>query len=103
MNQRSEESKPIKDLPAGMEHIRVWTATRSGGAGTVSEYVAIFNLDDKPATLHFTWDQLGLRAGGVEASNVFTKERAPKKVEITLPGHGSTVYSLIEVKGSGAK
>jgi len=103
MDQGSEVSKPIKALPAGMEHIRIWTAKQGGWEGTPPEYVAIFNLDDKPATLHFTWAQLGLRAGDSGVKDIFINAPAVDKVELMLPAHGSTVYTSLVPINSRAK
>jgi hypothetical protein len=56
---------------------------------------AIFNLDDVPATVHFTWDELGLRARK-ESRDLFTgaKVAAWKPVVLTIPAHGSKVYRV---------
>jgi hypothetical protein len=56
--------------------------------------VAIFNLNDKPVTLHFTWKQLGAR--GTVAHSLWDKKtaKAAAPVTLTLPAHGSTIYRL---------
>jgi len=96
MDQGAQSSEPIRDLPSGMERVRVWASTQSGYRGTAPKTVAIFNLDDKPVTLHFTWAQLGLKSrepGAVDISDGF---KSPKGVEKTLPPHGSIVYRNLE-------
>ena len=96
MDQGTLSSEPVKNLPSGMEHVRVWTAAESGWRGTGPRYVAIFNLDDKPVSLHFTWAQLGLKSGDQGAVDVLNGFKAPKGVEKTLPAHGSVAYRNLE-------
>jgi alpha-galactosidase len=92
-DQKSQASRPVQNLPAGFEHIRVWEA--SGGTGSHPDFCALFNLDDKPATLNFTWDQLGIN-GKKEARNIYGGTRSNTKgpIAITLPPHGSAIYRL---------
>ena len=68
-------------------------------------FVAFFNLDDKPVTLHFTWVQLGLDGSKNGAQNIFngSKSKSTKEVEISLPAHGSTVYRNLVSLNSRAK
>jgi hypothetical protein len=83
MDQNTHDNHPLKDLPAGFESIRIWEATKSGVKGNAPRYIAVFNLGDKPAELHFTWAQLGLS----------DSSQSGGKVDLTLPAHGSRVYS----------
>ena len=82
MDQATVDNHPIKNLPAGFEDIRVWEATKSGWRGTAPRFVAIFNLGDKPAELHFSWAEFGLT----------DSLKAPEKVNLTLPAHASKVF-----------
>jgi hypothetical protein len=93
INQNAWESKPVKDLPAGFENVRVWRAA-SGVKIGVHDDVALFNLDDKPVTLHFTWKQIGAR--GTEVHNLWDGKsmKAADPVVLTLPAHGSAIYRL---------
>lgn len=93
INQHAAESHPIKDLPAGFDHARVWEA--SVGAGRAKQYFALFNLDDYPVALHFTWAALGAH-GAREMRNVWDGHRAKASgtVAVTLPPHGSTIYQV---------
>ena len=86
MDQATVDNHPIKDLPAGFENIRVWEATKSGWRGTAPRFVAIFNLSDKPAELHFGWSELGLS----------DSSKTPEKVNLTLPAHASKVFSNLK-------
>jgi len=92
MNQWTYENHPLKRLPPGFENVRVWVATNLQGRGSQSIFVALFNLDDKPVELHFNWAQLGLTAGDLAAEDMFSHAKASKKVDITLPAHGSTAF-----------
>jgi hypothetical protein len=93
INQKAWESKPVKDLPAGFENVRVWRAA-SGVKIGVHDDVAFFNLDDKPVTLHFIWKQMGAR--GTEVHNLWDGKsmKAADSVVLTLPAHGSAIYRL---------
>ena len=56
---------------------------------------ALFNLDDVPATVHFTWDDLGLRARKQSIDLIAgTKVAAWKPVALTIPAHGSMIYRV---------
>jgi hypothetical protein len=93
INQRAWESKPVKDLPAGFENVRVWRAATGVKIG-VHDDIAIFNLDDKPVTLHFTWKQMG--AQGTVVHNLWDGKsvKAADPVVLTLPAHGSALYEV---------
>jgi hypothetical protein len=93
INQKARESHPVKDLPAGFENVRVWEASMDTHSAT--RYFALFNLDDKPVTLHFTWEQLGV-LGNKQAGNLWdgSKMKTADPVELTLPAHGSTIYRV---------
>lgn len=97
LNQNATLSRPV-DVSAlpGFANARVWRATIGApGARGYTEYFGLFNLDDKPATLHASWKQLGLD-GKHAATNAWddatTKES--KEITVTLPAHGSAVYQV---------
>jgi hypothetical protein len=94
IDQKAWESHPVKDLPAGFESVRVWSASEEAFANP-HEFIALFNLDDKPVTLRFSWAQLGIRASK-EARNLWdgSKANGSNPVVLTLPAHGSTVYRI---------
>ena len=94
INQTAEESRPISALPTGFENVRAWRATAME-AGAPVQYVALFNIDDKPATLNVTWNQLGY-PGSHSTLDLWTgtKRQAASSFTVTLPAHGSVVYRL---------
>ncbi|MGA9068941.1 MAG: glycoside hydrolase family 27 protein [Terracidiphilus sp.] len=95
INQQATWSRPVTKLPAGFENVRVWEASLTAGA-KAPDFLAFFNLDDKPVTLHSNWKQLGLENGKYWAQNLWSKDsfKETKDVTVTLPAHGSTVYAL---------
>ncbi|MGA2847439.1 MAG: glycoside hydrolase family 27 protein [Terracidiphilus sp.] len=95
INQKTWESQPVKDLPVGFENVRVWTASEEAFANP-PEFLALFNLDDKPVTLHFKWEQVCARCAKSEAHNLFDGShfKTSEPAEIALPAHGSAVYRV---------
>lgn len=99
MNQNVTYSHPIdnKDLPPGFENARVWRATIDApGSRNYAEFFAIFNLDDKPVTLHANWKQLGLEGSKHQVQDVWsnTAVKDSKEIGATLPPHSSAVYEV---------
>ncbi len=95
LNQQSRESHPVTDLPGDFEHIRVWAATTETGANAPM-YMALFNLNDKAAVLHFKWSDVGVKRGHKRAVNLNTGAGtdATKAVELNLPAHGCAIFWL---------
>jgi hypothetical protein len=99
MNQNVTWSRPMDaaTLPAGFEHARVWRGTiNAAGARNYAEFIAFFNLDEKPATLRASWKQLGLEGGKHRSRNLWTDkaEKEAKEINVTLPAHGSAVFQV---------
>ena len=94
VNQRGLDNHPVRRLPAGFGRVRVWSATVKEPAQSTA-YFAFFNTDDKPVTLHFSWDQFG-RSGKDYVINLFDGGQLPPDapVNITLPVHGCAFYGL---------
>jgi hypothetical protein len=92
VDQHTHDNHPVEHLPSGFENARVWMA--SGKAG--ERYVAVFNLDDKPASLQANWEQLGLPSGMHAARELWSGHRvdASERLQVTLPAHGSVIYSV---------
>jgi alpha-galactosidase len=92
VDQMSHGNHPVEKLPPGFENARVWVA--SGKAG--QRFLGVFNLDDKPATLAASWDELGLDAGNHAASDLWEGHRvdATDRLKVTLPPHGSALYEV---------
>jgi alpha-galactosidase len=95
IDQQAAESHPLRDLPAGFEHVRAWEAQMDASRQSRS-YFAFFNLDDKPVTLHAAWEQLGLNGDRHAASNVWDGNKLPPSegIDVSLPAHGSTIYRV---------
>ncbi len=105
LDQETFDNHPLKDLPAGFDGILAWGAAKQpfdiiaahkrGKPATVA--IALFNVSDKPANLHFSWSQFGFDSTSLVSRNIFDsrKNRGQQPIDIVLPPHGSTVY-LIE-------
>jgi alpha-galactosidase len=93
INQTAWASHPIA-LPAGFEHYRAWEAF-AGNRAQPTRYIAIFNLDDKPAHLSAQWMQLGL-SGRHAVRDLWSDEVRPESAELSLdlPPHGSAVFRV---------
>jgi len=95
VNQKSRESHPLKSLPDGFEQVRAWQASERDAANS-PDFIALFNLDEKPVTLHFAWEQLGVPKEKRSLHDIFAGSifDATKPAAITIPAHGSTIYRI---------
>lgn len=96
IDQNAVESHPVKNLPPGSEHARVWMARVNVKGGTRT-YLAFFNLDDKPVKLQGTWKQFGISDNYMHAvRDILTSIKGvpTDDIEVTLPAHGSTIYAV---------
>jgi len=95
IDQASQNNHPVENLPSGFENLRVWVASGAGRDLSI-RYLAIFNLDDKPASVEARWDSLGLSSGSLTARDVWAGHLLPASdhLKITLPGHGCALYAL---------
>jgi alpha-galactosidase len=93
INQTAWASHPIA-LPAGFENYRVWEAL-AGRRAQPTRYIAIFNLDEKPAHLSAQWAQLGLRDRHA-VRDLWNGEVRPTSSELSvdLPAHGSALFRV---------
>lgn len=93
VNQTTWESHPLAP-PPGFDQAQVWTA-RGGSRGKPARYIAFFNLKDRPVQLGTTWKQLGI-AGVHSALDLWsgTKLPATRRINLTLPAHGSAIYRV---------
>ena len=94
VNQKATASREVTSRPPGLQAARVWEASLEKYTDAPA-ICAIFNPDDVPVTVHFTWEELGLRARK-ESHDLFTgaKEAAWKPVNLTIPAHGSKIYRV---------
>ncbi len=91
MNQTAWESYPVADW--GGDHARAWVALSGSHTKPVAT-VALFNLDDRPAKLHVTWKQLGVRGSALH--DLWSGKRHPTAsgITVSLPAHGSAIYRV---------
>jgi len=96
VNQRTDASQPIATLPPGFERARVWVAHETLAAHGSRWFVALFNLDDAPATLHASWSQLHIHAAKPAIRNLWNGVETPASdgVNVTLPAHGCAIYRI---------
>jgi len=94
VNQKATESHEVTNPPPGLLAVRVWVISMESYTNE-PVICALFNLDDVPATVHFTWDELGLRARK-ESRDLITGARvaAWKPVALTVPAHGSKIFRV---------
>jgi alpha-galactosidase len=95
INQAATEAKPVETHAPEFAHARVWFA--ASGTQKPQYYFAFFNLDDKPVTLHFKWNDLWLRfAGKRVATDLWDGTKSPQSedMEVSLPPHSSSVYRV---------
>jgi alpha-galactosidase len=92
LNQHVSSSHAVKELPAGFENVRVWSAA-TGASKDAHQFFAFFDIDDKPLKIHFAWNALG-RTGSVSVTNLWDGSKSPasETMDIALPNHGSAVY-----------
>ena len=71
----------------------VWTARPDQDSGY---YVAVFNLQDSPQAVHFTWKDLSLPEGTHTIRDLWEhKDLQPaKSLEMNLPPHGCILYRV---------
>jgi alpha-galactosidase len=94
LDQTGRGARPVKDLPPEFAHVRVWI-TSQGARKTPRKYLALFNLDDLPVTVHASWKQLGL--GGSHSVHSLWDGASfadSELLNVTLPAHGSAVWQL---------
>lgn len=94
-NQHAQESHPVKDLPPGFEHMRVWVASKPGKPNP-AYLIAFFNLDEKPVELQITLQQLGLhfpkdQTAHLDCNKVKTSVSDSQSITVFGHAHGSTV------------
>jgi hypothetical protein len=71
----------------------LWLARPASGDGY---YIAVFNLDSVPQTLHYSWKEAGLPKGKYHVRDLWEKkDLAPmKSLAVTLQPHASVLYKL---------
>jgi hypothetical protein len=81
----------------------VWVSTPAPRAGAMplgatrrSRYLALFNLQATPRTLHHAWQELGLSGARYSLRDLWEHRDLPAAdaVEVALPPHGSVIYRV---------
>ncbi|HXE22859.1 MAG TPA: glycoside hydrolase family 27 protein, partial [Rhodoferax sp.] len=97
VDQDSRDNHPVSRLPKGFDHVRVWVAS---GRHDGERYLAIFNLDDKPVSLHAPWGELGLASGSYDARDLWSGQprKTSTRLSLDLPAHGCALLSMRPVR-----
>jgi len=87
VDQHSSDSHAV----ASTDRAAVWVSTPESGNGI---YVALFNLENAPQSLHYSWKQLGLARDTYNLRDLWEHEDlGPREfVDVTLATHGSAIY-----------
>jgi Alpha-galactosidase len=96
VNQHSHDNHPLSRLPKGFEHVRAWVASGKGD----QRYLALFNLDNKPAVLEAPWSELELGAGTYAVRDLWNGRQPSRSthLKIELPAHGSALLLVQPVE-----
>jgi alpha-galactosidase len=71
----------------------VWLADSAASDG---QYLALFNIGESEATLHYEWRDFGLQEKTYKLRDLWIrKDLAPgDSMSVTVPAHGSVLYRL---------
>ena len=92
VDQYSENNRPLNQQPdAQHPDAVVWMAAAPEHHG---DYIAIFNLADKPQSLTYTWQDLGIIYGKCPVRDLWARQDLGinNQIAVTLPAHGSGLY-----------
>jgi hypothetical protein len=94
-NQGMWISRPVADLPAAYEGLRVWISSKCDAA-TGDTIVALFNLAPGTKTVRADWKTLGLGSARRTVLDLQSGERigTVSAVDVQLRAHASAVYQL---------
>jgi alpha-galactosidase len=89
VDQRSKENRLVVTTDATV----VWTARPTDGDGW---YVAVFNLEDAPQTLHYAWKDLGIPDGSHAVRDLWADKDLPAADAVagTIAAHGCLLYRV---------
>jgi hypothetical protein len=95
VSQTGRDSHPVGNLPAGFDKARVWVASGTGRQRSL-RYLAVFNVDEAPASLEARWEGLGLDAGSHAARDLWDGHRLERsdRLKIDLPAHACALYAV---------
>ena len=89
MDQHSTSNHPVITT----EKTVVWLAESAKARG---HYLAVFNLQDAPQVVHYSWKELGLPEGKNKLRDLWEHRNlgSAKSMNVTLPPHGSALYRV---------
>jgi len=95
VNQTGRDNHPVDKLPAGLENVRVWVASGTGRERS-QQFIAVFNLDDKPVSVEARWDELGMPSGTLTARDLWHGHTlaAASGLKIQLAAHECVLYAV---------
>ena len=87
VDQNAENNRPIVQQPDTV----VWMASAHEHQG---DYIAVFNLSDKPQTLTYTWEDLGIIYGKCPVRDLWQRQDLgiSNQIAVTLAPHASALY-----------
>ncbi len=93
VDQHSTDNHPA----AVTDNIVVWVAKASDEKG---QYVALFNRGEVPATVQYSWEELGMNAKKYSLRDLWEKKELGKwsLLGVRLPAHACVLYRLADAK-----
>jgi alpha-galactosidase len=93
VNQHSTHNRAVITSPTSA----VWTAQPDNAAGN---YVALFNLSDRSATLRYAWSDLGFSGSRYAVRDLWARKNlgALSRIEAALAPHASALYRLDQAR-----
>lgn len=96
VDQHSTGNRPV----VAREGTVVWMADQSDAV--LAHYLAVFNISSSTESLHFLWKDLGLPPGSYRLRDLWEHKDlgTANSLTVTLPPHGSVLYSLWQLQGA---
>jgi alpha-galactosidase len=95
VDQHSSANRPV----IATEKTVVWVADAAVGK---NKYLAIFNISESGATLHYDWKDFGLAGKVYGLRDLWARKdlAAASSLTVTLPPHGTVLYRLSPARAS---
>lgn len=95
VDQHSKGNRPVIQTAQTV----VWLAQPETGAGN---YVAVFNLADKPQSMHFAWHALGLDESKYQVRDLWLRKQigTASSLSVTLAPHATALYRVTPSAGA---
>lgn len=89
VDQHSQDGHPVITT----DHAVVWVAR---SAAPSAHWVAVFNISDQPATLDYTWKDIGLAGRMYRIRDLWLRKNvgAAADIKVTLEPHASALYEV---------